>query len=397
MWFYWLSLVMNLSLLLLLKYVTFFQMLLHDLAIPISLIPLTLSISTIGLSYYVFKAISYVTDIYQEVYEGPVPSLIEHWAYLFFFPVILAGPILRPHELLPQFRQASLPISYEKGSWFILQGLFKKLILADLLAVGYINRVFESPARFSETENLFAILSYPLQLYFDFCGYTDVCVGISLLLGFQIPHNFNEPFRARSLTEFWRRWHITLSQWLRDYLFLPLSYVFRWAGKLGMAMAIFLTFLLSGLWHGAAYTFLFWGMAHGTWLALEMLLRPITQHIWKPVQSVLGFLITFSFLLCTFALFRSPDWSTFTVLIQKGLSTHAFSLLPEWFQAYPSIALLLIAGYLFLFLPTSWKQQIGHLYETLPFPWQVVLILTSLLLIYNLRSEISVPVIYLQF
>lgn len=395
--FYWFSIGMNLFLLLSLKYLAFFQTLIQDLGFSSSFTPLAFSIATIGLSYYVFKMISYVTDVYQEVYEGDPPTLIEHWTYLFFFPVMQAGPILRPNELLPQLQEKRITIHYEKGSWLILQGLFKKLVLADLLAVGYLNRIFEAPERFSETENFFAILCYPLQLYFDFCGYTDIAVGISFLLGFTIPHNFNQPFQARSLTEFWRRWHISLSRWLADYLFLPLDFSFRWAGKMGTALAIFITFLLSGLWHGAAYTFLFWGIAHGFWLALEVLTKPLTQRIWKPVRVSLGFLITFLFLLVTFALFRSPNLSTFFQLLQKGISSHAFSLFSQWWISYPSIGALLICGYSLLFLPLRWKQAVTNAYEKIPFVGKLILILLSLLLIYNLRSKVTVPVIYLQF
>ena len=232
--------------------------------LPLPLLQITLPV---GISFFTFQALSYVLDVYRGQ-QHPAP-LLDFAVYLAFFPQLVAGPIVRSSEFLPQLSGRKDPrhVDATKAFGLIAGGLFKKVVVANTLAGSIVDPVFASPSQFSALEVLFAIYGYAVQIYADFSGYTDIAIGVALLMGFRFPDNFLSPYAAVSIRDFWRRWHITLSRWLRDYLYIPLG-----GSRLGRFLTyrnLFLTMLLGGLWHGAAWTFVLWGAFHGGLLAWE--------------------------------------------------------------------------------------------------------------------------------
>jgi alginate O-acetyltransferase complex protein AlgI len=224
-------------------------------------LPLLQIVLPVGISFYTFMAISYVVDISR--LEIQPAKAIDVFVYLSFFPHLVAGPIVRGDELLPQIRRRrdASHIDVAHAAWLIFGGLFKKIVISSFLAANIVDPVFGAPGAHSALEVLFAIYGYAIVIYTDFSAYTDIAIGVAELLGFAFPKNFERPYAAMSLQDFWRRWHITLSRWLRDYLYVPLGGSRK--GELRTAVNIMVTMLLGGLWHGAGWTFLIWGGLHG--------------------------------------------------------------------------------------------------------------------------------------
>ncbi len=239
-------------------------------------VPLLQVALPIAISFFTFMALSYVIDVYRRELEPARP--LDLALYLSFFPHLLAGPIVRGHELLPQLRQRRDPeaVDYARAFWLILAGLFKKVVISSYVASAIVTPVFTAPSQHSALEAVFAAWGYAVQIYCDFSGYTDIAIGLALLLGIRFPINFDAPYTARTLQDFWRRWHMTLSRWLRDYLYIPLG------GNTGSQLAtlrnIMLTMVLGGLWHGAAWTFVVWGALHGAGQCVGHLRRHIRSR-----------------------------------------------------------------------------------------------------------------------
>jgi len=230
-------------------------------------LPLLRVVLPVGISFFTFQALSYVID----VYRGKISAcdLLDFAVYLAFFPQLVAGPIVRASEFLPQLSQRLNPLNIDitRAGILIASGLFKKVVISSYLADALVDDVFGFPERFSGLEILLAIYGYSIQIYADFSGYTDIAIGVAMLLGFRFPENFNQPYRATSIQDFWRRWHITLSSWLRDFLYIPLGG--NRGGKFKRDRNLFLTMLLGGLWHGAAWPFVVWGAYQGGGLLVE--------------------------------------------------------------------------------------------------------------------------------
>jgi D-alanyl-lipoteichoic acid acyltransferase DltB (MBOAT superfamily) len=251
------------------KYAGFFAVNLNEALSSLGLgaLPLLRVVLPVGISFLVFRMLTYVIDIARGELD-PAPAL-DFAVYTAFFPYLLAGPIARARDFLPQLRTPRDPHRVDAGRAFllILGGLAKKMLIADYLATHLVNGVFASPQQYSAWETLVGICAYSVQIYCDFSAYSDIAIGVSLLLGFELPENFDAPYTARSVREFWRRWHMTLSSWLRDYLYIPLGGNRR--GRRRTYVNIMLAMLLGGLWHGAAWTFVFWGGLHGAAQCLE--------------------------------------------------------------------------------------------------------------------------------
>src|SRR5262249_16501005 len=228
--------------------------------------PLIQVVLPVGVSFYTFMAIAYIVDIYRGDFE--LASWPDLFLFLSFFPHLVAGPIVRPNELIPQIdiRRDPRHIDVTGAAWLILGGLFKKVVIANYLAGAIVDPVFGDPTRHSSPEAIVGIVAYAVQIYCDFSGYTDIAIGVAKLLGFRFPQNFDRPYSARSVQEFWRRWHITLSRWLRDYLYIRRGGNRR--GTLRTYVNLMITMLLGGLWHGAAWHFVAWGGLHGVYLAV---------------------------------------------------------------------------------------------------------------------------------
>ena len=283
LWFI-VSLCLSLGLLIYFKYTNFFIQSLNVFAgkhfsTLIIIIPL-------GISFYTFRTVSYIIDVYREDAE-PTFNFLDYAFYMTFFPLLIAGPITRAKLFLPSVARKHFRINeynVSKAMILIITGLIKKAIIADYIAQ-YCNLVFDAPGMYSGFENMIAVYGFALQIYFDFSGYTDMAMGISRLMGFDIGINFNKPYHALNVTDFWRRWHISLSSWLRDYLFTPMSIKFRNWGSAGIIFSLLITFIICGFWHGANLTFIVWGGLFGVAMTFEMLTSKIRKNIKRRINS----------------------------------------------------------------------------------------------------------------
>lgn len=265
------SLVANLGVLCYFKYFNFFAssiyLLLGNLGLEADWVDLNILLP-VGISFYTFQSMSYTIDVYRGKIEAET-SLLHFAFYISYFPQLIAGPIVRAIDFLPQTRQHPTLDSpaWDRALYRIFKGLFKKIVLADFLA-RYADLAYTTPAQADALTAWLGVYAFSLQIYFDFSGYTDIAIGCARLMGFRLPENFNAPYIAASFSDFWRRWHITLSGWLRDYLYIPLGGS-RTNATLGVYRNLMITMILCGLWHGAAWPFVLWGTMHGVILCFE--------------------------------------------------------------------------------------------------------------------------------
>jgi alginate O-acetyltransferase complex protein AlgI len=267
----------------------------------------------LGISFYTFETISYIVDVYQGK-QKPVRSVLDYALYIMFFPHLLAGPIVRPSEFLPQLGRTKR-FSWDRfhlGVQYFLRGLFKKAVLADHLGAVVVDPVFASPGQFGTAAVWLASLAYAGQIYCDFGGYSDMAIGLAHGLGFKLPRNFNLPYLAANISEFWHRWHISLSRWLRDYLFIPLGG--SRGGKLATFRNLMLTMLLGGFWHGANWNFAAWGLYHGVLLVLQ---RAIPFQLSGSLGRVVSRLLTFLAVLVGWVFFRARSFADIQCLLTR--------------------------------------------------------------------------------
>ena len=351
----------------------------------------------LGLSFFIFQSIAYVVDVYRKV-TPPSESLLEYIAYLSFFPSIVAGPINRAKHLLPQFRNF-LPLTSEQGGqalFLIAIGLIKKIAIADYLRANFVDRVFDFPERYSSLEMLTAIYGYAVQIYADFSGYSDVAIGSALLLGIALPMNFNAPYRAQDLPEFWRRWHITLSTWLRDYVFFSITKL-RPRSSTVLYSGLIATMMIGGLWHGAAWTFVTWGLLHGVGLVVARKFETLRKSwSWYQPNSFLirvgGALLTFHFVCLTWVFFRAESFSQAKEVFRSlGAGTSNLANLPS--PIVVIIFLTLAANW----LPENWWQRLQGGFDWLPAPVQAALLAGLAMGLYQIASSDVVPFIYAKF
>ena len=310
-------------------------------------LPIVQIVLPIGISFFTFQAISYVVDVYRG--ETRATSLMDVAILQAFFPHLVAGPIVRANELLPQLRTPRDPraVLAGPGLFLVAGGLIKKTVVADELARRVVDPVYNDPAAHSGGEILLAFYAFAAQIYCDFSGYTDMAIGIALLLGFQLPQNFNRPYMALSLQEFWRRWHITLSRWLRDYLYIPLGG--NRGGPLKTYRNLMITMLLGGFWHGASFTFLIWGGIHGSFLSLERWARERWPGFNMPKFA--AWFITFNVVCIAWVFFRAPNLATaFDILGGIGLSG------PSPLVTFPMV-FLVVAAIAVQALPEGWWRR----------------------------------------
>jgi alginate O-acetyltransferase complex protein AlgI len=357
-------------------------------------IPLLQIVLPVGISFFTFMAIAYVVDVYRGDFE--VAGWTDTFLYLAFFPHLVAGPIVRPHELIPQLRERrdERHVDVSGASWLILGGLFKKVVVSSYLATQIVDPAFGDPGALSAPDALFAILGYAIVIYADFSGYTDIAIGIAKLLGFRFPKNFDRPYAAASIQDFWRRWHMTLSRWLRDYLYIPLGGNRR--GRRRTYINVMITMVLGGLWHGAAWTFVLWGAYHGGLLALHQWRaesRPaeVDEESW-PV-FIRRRVATFALVCVGWVLFRADSVATAVTMLSR--------LLTGWFtptEFVTPVVVFMIAGMLALqFWPRAfglWLQS--GLSRMRPAALGVVLGV-ALLVIVTLGPTGVAPFIYFQF
>ena len=387
------SLVSNLSLLFFFKYFNLFADFVARLGGPqFSFISLILPA---GISFYTFQTMSYSLDIYAGKLK-PVHSFLDFALFVSFFPQLVAGPIVRARDFLPQIKKKPIfnPVLVQQGLFLIAIGIFKKVVLSDQIAVNFVDRVFKSPEMYSSLENLFAVYGYGLQIYCDFSGYSDIAIGAAAMLGFHLPLNFNSPYKAVSLQDFWRRWHISLSTWLRDYLYIPLGGSRR--GRIRTYANLLITMLLGGLWHGPAYRFIIWGALHGSGLAIvRWFQRFRIARGFKGtsiIGKLLGWLLTFHFVSFAWIFFRAKTMDKAGKIISR---------IGEGTTHLPNVTLVvaavLLGGYLLHLVPEKWYAGFKRLFVRMPSPVQALFLLILAVIFYKTAIKGVVPFTYFQF
>jgi len=398
-----LTLVVNLGVLGYFKYTNFFIQIFNDVSSGhIDALDIFLPI---GISFYTFKGLSYVIDIYMCTLK-PTKSFRDFSLYMFFFADLLIGPIDRAADMLPQI-QSEINIPKEnigKATYLIMSGLFKKIVIADFIGLNFVDRVFGEPTRYTGVENLLASYAYTLQLYCDFSGYTDIAIGVALLLGFNIMDNFNAPFKAKSIADFWRRWHISLSSWLLDYLFAPLQMKLRNLRIYGNAIALFITFFVIGFWHGASWTFILFGSLHGFYMVVSIFLKNPKTSLYNKLKlsntKLLKFFqvfITFHLVVFAFIFFRAFSIESGWDVVSQIFAFFQAGVFMQFVKAYPMIILLMVIGYVLHFLPEAWEKWTENFVVKMPIVVQALLLTAMILLVVQFKFAGLQPNIYFQF
>ena len=354
----------------------------------------------VGISFFTFQSLSYTIDVYRRQLQ-PLERLLDYVFYVSFFPQLVAGPIVRARDFIPQIREP-LMVSREMfgtGVFFVVSGLFKKAVISDYISVNFVERIFDNPALYSGVENLFGIYGYALQIYCDFSGYSDMAIGIALLLGFRFPMNFNSPYKADSITDFWHRWHISLSTWLRDYLYISLGGNRK--GKIRTYINLFLTMLLGGLWHGASWNFVIWGGFHGVALAAHKFWRNL---LGKPktavsygIRKVFAVMLTFHFVCFCWIFFRNSTFEASVTMIRQVFTAFHPEVLGQLIEGYWKVFVLMGMGYLLHFAPDGWQDACCRGVVRLPLLGKALLLVALIYLVIQIKSSDIQPFIYFQF
>lgn len=361
------------------------------------LFPVLSVIMPVGISFYTFKAMSYVFDVYL-CKIPPCRSFLDLALYISFFPQVASGPIVHAVDFLPQIEgvcasglePGSKPIEFSRSSALLVSGLLKKLVCANFLSTLFVDPVLADPASFSAIENFLAAIGYSVVIYTDFSGYSDLAIAVALLLGFHTPANFNRPYISFSVTDFWRRWHISFSSWLRNYLYF--SFGGSRFGLVRTLFALFFTMTLAGLWHGAALTFLVWGMMQGLALVLERITNSGNTKstvLWK---SSLQITATFLFTTVGWMVFRA---SSFQAVYTWALSLTNFSVPITLIS--PLVLCLIAVGLLMHAIPTWVRQRSMDIWIAIPLPLKGILLGLFMVLLSSLSMSAVAPFIYFQF
>ena len=433
------SVVANLGLLAYFKYTNFLIETFNGL-LSLSISPVDI-VLPVGISFFTFQTMSYTIDIYRGKLE-PVQNVMDFAFYVSFFPQLVAGPIVRASDFLPQIRSDIQVSQSDVGRSLLLigTGAFKKLVISDYISSNFVDRVFESPMLYSGVENLMAVYGYTLQIYCDFSGYTDIAIGIALLMGFRLPVNFRAPYQAHSVQDFWRRWHISLSTWLRDYLYISLGGNRR--GQWRTYFNLLMTMFLGGLWHGAAWTFIFWGALHGLALALHRMLTDTRHWLaqqfnywldrldertlqadhggekdefaalisewrwrmqgWLPLVltvggRILGMISTFHFVCFTWIFFRASSFSAAWDMIGQIWGNFQGHLAWEIWSGYWEVFVLMLLGYLLHLVPDSMEVNLEKRFIHAPLLAKSLALAVVIWMVFQTQSAGPQPFIYFQF
>lgn len=350
----------------------------------------------VGISFFTFESMSYVIDVYRRQIR-PHESYLEYLGFVAFFPHLVAGPIIRPRDLLPQLSAPPRfdPVLGSDGLYLIATGLLKKVAIGDTLATQLIDRIFDAPLQYSGLECYLAVVGYAIQIYCDFSGYTDIAIGSAQLLGIKFPVNFNAPYKARNLSDFWHRWHISLSTWLRDYLYIPLG-----GNRKGPRRTYFnllLTMLLGGLWHGANWTFVFWGAIHGAGLAVTRWFERRHAPGANPaaggkLRQFFSIVLTFHVVCVAWVFFRASDFHGASLMFQRMTTLTTY---------HPNIHALpmsmLATGIVTHLLPDGWTRAVRQGFPRLPAYAQGIALFLAAVVLRQMQSAEAVPFVYFQF
>lgn len=445
------SVILNLALLGYFKYMNFLiftyndmfhgNYALHNVFLPV------------GISFYTFQSMSYIIEIYREEIK-PTKNYIEYLFFVSFFPQLVAGPIVRAKDFLPQIYQ-KLNLSRQdvnNALFLIIGGLIKKTVISNYISVNFVDRVFDTPLSYTSFENLMASYGYAIQIYCDFSGYSDMAIGIALLLGFKLPVNFRTPYKSTSITDFWRRWHISLSTWLKDFLYISIGgnrqgsfagYLFPslfffglllWgmssynesivpliiagssilvfclsfllSSKIKQTLVtnfnLFTTMLLGGLWHGAGAQFIVWGALHGLALAVHKIFMEFfpskkdksPNFLWRFFSIV----ITFHFVVFCWIFFRARDFETALQVINNiGQLTFEPELWKTIILGYKNVFGLMLFGYVWHFLPESFTTGMKSIFDKTPILVKAIILGFVYWIVYATAVAGSQPFIYFQF
>jgi alginate O-acetyltransferase complex protein AlgI len=400
----------------------------------------------IGVSFFTFHNISYVVDIYRK--EIKVTSFYDFTFYVTYFPHLVAGPIVRARDFIPQINQP-FTLTKQDFSWSLVQitkGLFKKIVLADYIAVHFIDKIADAPESYPGFVSVLAMWAYSLQIYGDFSGYTDIAIGISRLMGFKLLENFNSPYKAVSVADFWRRWHKSLGSWLRDYLYIPLGgnrsggigtyiastiififlifitqwyelifvyiglmllYLFCWnyfpklKDYLNRDLNLLITMVVGGLWHGASENFIIWGSMNGLALIFYQYWKKISPYEQSSSWGIRAWRIflTFNFITFTRIWFRLDEAGEPIKMLEHIWTNFDFTwpIFVKVLDTYQAVFWLILIGFILHWLPESWKEKGIRSFAKVPFVFQAILIAFSVFFMYQAISDTFKPFVYFQF
>lgn len=445
------SIVFNLGMLFYFKYTNFFIETANNL-LSAGFNPLNILLP-VGISFYTFENLSYTIDVYRGQFE-PARKFSDYLLFLSFFPKLVMGPIVRAHDFVPQINKPYniTETDFAKGFYLILSGLFKKLIISDYITLNFVNYIFDDPSRYTGLENLFAVYGYAVVIYCDFSGYSDVAIGIAKWLGFSIPTNFKSPYQSKNITEFWRRWHISLSSWLRDYLYIPLggnkkgsfatwlfSAIFftgvffaAYRGfhlslpvSLGITLGVLMLFvlpsiikkdkagittnlnllttmLLGGFWHGASWNFLIWGAMHGISLAIHKIWMLLTGRAFEKVSNkwlykALAVLVTFHFVCFCWVFFKAATLEDASNMLHQITHDFTFSVWNAFFDNYWPVLAMIALAFILHAIPDDYADRLIGRFRLIPMPVYIALFFVFVIIYGYFKSSEPVMPIYLQF
>ena len=355
----------------------------------------------VGISFFTFQSLSYTIDVYRGSLK-PLPSLLDYAFYVSFFPQLVAGPIVRASDFAPQIRKPVVITRemFARGVYFIRIGLFKKAVISDYISLNFVDRIFDNPTLYSGLENLLGVYGYAMQIYCDFSGYSDMAIGIALLLGFHFPINFHAPYNSSSITDFWRRWHISLSTWIRDYIYISMGGNRK--GKVRQYFNLIVTMLLGGLWHGASMNFVAWGGMHGVALAAHKFFKTEILHHDRHYEStgwrrIVAVILTFHFVCFTWIFFRNSTFTASWVMIQQIFTDFHAELLPQVISGYKYVLALALFGYVTHFIPDSWQERFVRLLTHVNIIGYALMFIVVIYIVIQIKSSTIQPFIYFQF
>lgn len=389
-----LSIIVSLSVLAYFKYANFFLWNWNRM-VEGNFQPLDI-ILPVGISLYTFQSISYVVDVYKGR-VAPTATWLEYVFFLSFFPALVAGPIVRADYFLPQIRANYHATRTElyAALWMIICGILKKAVIADYIAQ-YNDLIFAGPTGYSGFESLMGVIGYTMQIYCDFSGYSDMAIGLAMIMGFRLSRNFDFPYKSKNLTEFWRRWHISLSSWLRDYVYIPLGGNRK--GTLRTYLNNFLTMLIGGLWHGAAWKFVFWGAMHGVGLAVHKATLPLTRRLpdtWW-VRAV-GWSVTMVYVSLLWVFFRADSWLDSWLIIKNIFTNFSIDYIGPFLSVRWMWVVMMTVIITAHALPSGVIDRLSTAFVRSWWVVKLIVFLVVVQLVLEFAGEDVAPFIYFQF
>ena len=446
-----LSILFNLGMLFYFKYTDFFIEISNSL-FDTNFNPLNL-ILPIGISFYTFENLSYTVDVYRGEFK-PANKFSDYLLFLAFFPKLMMGPIVRAHDFVPQINEPYVisERDFAKGFFLIISGLIKKLVISDYITLNMVDYMFDNPALHTGVENLMAVYGYAMVIYCDFSGYSEIAIGIALWLGFKIPPNFMSPYQSLNITEFWRRWHISLSTWLKDYLYIPLggnrnfsiaSFIFvggflvgsfimgvelfhlsnLWAAVISaVLLLIFIipalitkktsgiaanfnlltTMLLGGFWHGASWNFIIWGAIHGVGLGIHKIWMLLTDKSFAAfnqsrIYKIISGILTFHFVCFAWIFFKAEDLEIAKEMIYQIFNNFDISVFGPFYDNYTGVVWMMLVAMVLHLIPDNLVDKVIARTKTIPMVVYILVFLLFLILYGYFKSAEQVMPIYLQF